>query len=297
MEIKLSPKSIEALAQVISGGSANNREPPIGLYRSGPQLEKFMRECNVEMKIGAASRYPTLIDAIEKANNSSDDAAIRQILIAAVDPRDFINEPGAHENVMNYINKFISYDEIELRIIGSQVQIFSADKTNAAVSLLTDSAKTISFDTVNQDLIRALANVDSDPEDAVTSACSVLESVCRSILVELGEEIPAKKDLTNLYKALREPLGLSPKRDVTINEVEADVRTILGGLNAVVQGIGSLRTHGGDAHGRERGRTRHIDSRIARLAIHGASAVALFLIETWQRNHPDRPLSAISEQK
>ena len=51
---------------------------------------------------------------------------------------------------------------------------------------------------------------------------------------------------------------------------------------AATEGIGALRTHGGDAHGRERGH-RRIDPRIARLAIHAASTVALFLIETWER--------------
>ena len=43
-----------------------------------------------------------------------------------------------------------------------------------------------------------------------------------------------------------------------------------------------MRTHGGDAHGREKG-FRRIDPRIARLAINAASSLALFLIETWER--------------
>jgi hypothetical protein len=60
------------------------------------------------------------------------------------------------------------------------------------------------------------------------------------------------------------------------------VRSILGGLNFTIQGIGALRTHAGDGHGRERGFKR-IDTRIAHLAIHAAGCVALFIIETWQR--------------
>jgi hypothetical protein len=52
-----------------------------------------------------------------------------------------------------------------------------------------------------------------------------------------------------------------------------------------VNGVGALRTHGGDANGRERG-YRWIDPRIARLAIHSASTVALFLVETWQKKFP-----------
>jgi len=71
--------------------------------------------------------------------------------------------------------------------------------------------------------------------------------------------------------------------------IEGDVRQILSGLATVIAGIGALRTHGGDAHGRERGYGR-IDARIARLSIHAASTAALFLIETWQRKFPARPL-------
>ena len=69
------------------------------------------------------------------------------------------------------------------------------------------------------------------------------------------------------------------------------MRTILGGLNSVVNGVGALRTHGGDAHGRERG-YRRIDPRIARLAIHSASTVSLFLVETWQMKHPTKQLKS-----
>ncbi len=87
---------------------------------------------------------------------------------------------------------------------------------------------------------------------------------------------------------MREPLGLSPSKDGLPNDIADDVRTILGGLNTCIQGIGALRTHGGDAHGRERGHKRAIDARIARLAIHSASAAALFLIETWQKRFPAR---------
>ena len=56
-----------------------------------------------------------------------------------------------------------------------------------------------------------------------------------------------------LYQAVREPLGLTPDKQGMADNIAKDVRTILGGLNSVVNGVGLLRTHGGDAHGRERG--------------------------------------------
>jgi len=143
---------------------------------------------------------------------------------------------------------------------------------------------------VHRDLDRALEAVEADPESAVTSACSVIESVCRSIIVELNPTMmPAKLDIQGLYRVVGKLLDLSPGRDDLAPAIADDVRAILGGLNTTIQGIGALRTHAGDAHGRERG-FRRIDPRIARLAVHSASVAGLFLIETWQRKHPARPL-------
>jgi hypothetical protein len=144
--------------------------------------------------------------------------------------------------------------------------------------LISGTAGILDFDTVSRDLERALASAREDPEDAVTAACSTVESVCRSILIELEQPLPDKKDIKGLFNAVKRPLGLSPDRTDLDSLIADDVRK-----------IGALRTHGGDAHGRERGYTR-IDHRIASLAIHSASTVALFLIETWQRKFPSREL-------
>jgi hypothetical protein len=101
-------------------------------------------------------------------------------------------------------------------------------------------------------------------------------------LAELSRDLPARRDIDGLIKAVQEPLGLKPGRADLPLEIANDVRQVLGGLTSAAAGIGALRTHAGDAHGRERNFGR-IDPRIARLAIHAASTVALFLIETWER--------------
>lgn len=158
-----------------------------------------------------------------------------------------------------------------------------------ASTRLSQQAKLLNLDTVSRDLNRALNSASNDPESALTSACSTIESVCRSILVELGEELPKTKDIKSLYKAVRSPLGLTPNESKFPSEITNDVLKIMGGLATVVEGIGSLRTHAGDAHGREKGHAR-VDSRIASLAVHSASSLALFLIDTWQRRYPSKNL-------
>ena len=60
----------------------------------------------------------------------------------------------------------------------------------------------------------------------------------------------------------RKPLGLATGRTGLDPLIANDVREILSGLATVIEGIGSLRDHGGDTYGRECGNTR-IDRRIA----------------------------------
>lgn len=147
------------------------------------------------------------------------------------------------------------------------------------------------LDTVEREFTRAFENIEKDPEAAVTGACSMLESLLKSVISARKITMPKSMDIQGLYKVVREPLGLSPSISVKETEIEADVRTILSALGNAVQGIGALRTHSGTAHGRERGFQR-LDPRIARLAVNSASALALFLVETWEKKYPEDKLLA-----
>tara|TARA_R110002096_G_scaffold151230_1_gene313525 strand:- start:1108 stop:2118 length:1011 start_codon:yes stop_codon:yes gene_type:complete len=170
----------------------------------------------------------------------------------------------------------------------------SGEHVVRAASSLKTTAKILDLDTVNRDLARAMDNISKDPEDAITAACSTIESVCRSILLELGLSLPNKKDLKSLFNATIPPLQLNPNRTNVQSDIATDVRKTLSGLASVVDGIGALRTHAGDAHGREKGFTR-IDARIAELAVNSANTVALFLIKTWRKRYPTRNLYEHSE--
>lgn len=147
------------------------------------------------------------------------------------------------------------------------------------------------LDTLDREFRRAFESVESDPEAAVTAACAMLESIFRSILIAREITLPKNLDIKTLYKAAREPLGISPDKNVYKTEIEADVRTVLAAIGNTIQGIGALRTHAGTAHGRERGFGR-IDPRIARLAVNASSAIALFLVETWEKRFPEDKLSS-----
>lgn len=293
--MRICPQTLEALVQVISGGASSamgERQRSIGIYRSGTQLESFMRMCGASLTIGGSSRLPALTQAIIAVQERGEEDVLKTIIERAACPRDFVTEPEKLQQVLDYLNEVLVLDGLELRHVGKSMRLMQARIGAPILSALASTLQTIDFDTVDRDLERALDGIGTDPESAVTSACSVIESVCRSIIIELDPTaMPTKLDIQGLYKAVTKLLDLSPGREDLAPSIADDVRTILSGLHTVIQGIGALRTHAGDAHGRERG-FRRIDARIARLAVHSASTAAQFLIETWQRKFPKRLLPA-----
>ncbi len=286
MQGRFSPFVIHALVEVITGGAVNDSTPPIGLYRSGTNIQRFFMSCGVDMRIGSMkSRTDATTDALREVMDREDGAVVMARIITTVaDPRLYVSEPAKGEAVIEHLNRMLEADGMAVSIVNGKAALLAREGGSVTVSAIIAKTALLDFDTVQRDVERALQSVKDDPEDAVTASCSLIESVCRSILIELGLPLPAKKDIEGLMKAVQEPLGLSPGRTNLPAEIEADIRQVLGGLTSVAKGVGSLRTHGGDAHGRERG-FRRIDARIARLAVHSASTLSLFLIETWEMKH------------
>lgn len=131
---------------------------------------------------------------------------------------------------------------------------------------------------------RALRTVESNPREAVSAACNILESVCKIYIQAEKLELPSKQDLQGVWSPVRKDLGLDP------SAVEADdLKAILSGLLAIASGIGALRTHASTAHGAGPKRYR-LQPRHARLAVHAAHTLTAFVIESWDekkgRNEP-----------
>jgi hypothetical protein len=130
---------------------------------------------------------------------------------------------------------------------------------------------------VEAEFNRAMENIDTSPREAVSAASNILESVCKVYIEDEGLEKPAKQDLKPVWAVVRKHLGFDP----SLVE-DQDLQTILSGLIAMVEGIGSLRTHASSAHGTGR-KGYKIEPRHARLAIHSAHTVTLFILESWHK--------------
>lgn len=130
---------------------------------------------------------------------------------------------------------------------------------------------------IEQEFDRAMENVESSPREAVSAASNILESLCKVYIAEEQLEIPAKQDLKPVWTVVRKHLGFDP----SVVE-DQDLQTILTGLFAVVEGIGALRTHASSAHGAGK-KSYKLEPRHARLAIHAAHTVTLFVLESWDK--------------
>ncbi|MFL5280289.1 MAG: hypothetical protein ACJ8AW_04660, partial [Rhodopila sp.] len=150
--MQISPQTIEALTLVISGGSGNDSTPPIGIYRSGPKLESYMRSCGVMMHVGSGSRLPTLTNAIIETMNIGNVKSLKAIIERAADPRDFIEQPEKLARVLAHLNSYLVHDGYELQQQGSNARLVKAGTSAPVITSLTDTLQTIDFDTVNATL-------------------------------------------------------------------------------------------------------------------------------------------------
>jgi hypothetical protein len=277
----VSYRTIKAIALFISGGSAGiggDVPPPESTYRSGWQITQFLANYGVAFQVSGRSRVPALMEELGVLNSCQEaHEVLIRVIEGCVDPRDFLDDSSKRERVADYLNSFLLHDGLQLHLEPSK-GILTRRNGLMDHRALESKLNRYLFDTTKLDFERALRSAESDPADGITAACSTVESVCRSILLEDGEELPAKLDISTILTATMKHLDLSPGRE----DVEEDVKKILGGMISVVTGIGALRTHAGDAHGREKNRHR-VDARISRLSINLSNAMSLFFIETWER--------------
>lgn len=153
-------------------------------------------------------------------------------------------------------------------------RILEAGRT-APVVALEKALGTRDLLALEQEHRRALDNVASDPGATVTAASSLLESLFKTYIHDERLDMPSDQSIKPLWRVVQLHLGLDPAA-----VADDDIRRILGAMSALVDGIGSLRTHAGSAHGHGRAQYR-LGQRHATLAVNGAYTLATFVIQTW----------------
>lgn len=146
---------------------------------------------------------------------------------------------------------------------------------HAAHKVIDETLTTFDNESISRVWNKAIERSTREPEGAITSARTLLETVCKHILDEKRVEYDENKtDLPDLYKKVATELNLSPDQ-----HTEGLFKQILGGCSGIVGGLGGLRNRLGDAHGKGKNGVRPLP-RHAQLAVNLAGAMALFLVQT-----------------
>jgi len=123
---------------------------------------------------------------------------------------------------------------------------------------------------IRDELKKASDRLKNDPQGAITSARTLLETVCRFILDGLDQRYATDGDLPKMYSQVADALGLSAGKSTSdIN------KRFFGSVHTIIQAVGELRNRIGDAHGRS-GAELHASQSQAELAVSLAEAMTKF---------------------
>ena len=141
---------------------------------------------------------------------------------------------------------------------------------------LLEAVKKLGLVSVEIEIQRALEQIEQDPHAAAHYAANVLEAVLKAYLDHKGQPYGNGDGLAELWKSSAEKIGLRP-----VDWDSKDLKKIASGLNSIVDGIMHLRNTKSGAHGMSEEQTRNfsIKPKHARLAIHAAHTVAVYVLE------------------
>ncbi|EGY32766.1 ATP-dependent RNA helicase HrpA [Aggregatibacter actinomycetemcomitans serotype e str. SC1083] len=150
-------------------------------------------------------------------------------------------------------------------------------KSLSPVSItLFDLIKNRDVSSINREFDRALKSLNTNPLDAISSACNILESILKFYISEKCLELPNTQILKELWKVVKEDFkfGLSKLG-------QDDLQKINSGITSIIDGVASIRTHESSAHGG--GPESYIpEVRQARLVVNAAHSLAIYILETWE---------------
>ncbi len=125
---------------------------------------------------------------------------------------------------------------------------------------------------------KALERKQTEPEGAITSARTLIESILKYILDEQGIQYNDGAELPDLYKEVAKSLNLAPEQ-----HQEQIFKQILGGTSGIISGLGALRNKLGDAHGKSKKSVKPLE-RHSELAVNLAGSMAIFLFKTFKKS-------------
>ena len=180
------------------------------------------------------------------------------------------------EELLELFNRHLRSDGFQLAVIDvvSGRPIFAGVRS-LEISPLSDQVRKVADDLASDhvaaQITRMQASITSDPALAIGSAKEFVESICKGILAARGATLTGKEDLPKLVHLVRDRLGLAID-----TRTATTLRSTVGALATLTQGVAELRGQLGTGHGAEPGAPRPPVA-VARLAVGAAHTLGVFL--------------------
>jgi hypothetical protein len=265
--VKLSEQTISALGSIITGDGG--RSP----YRTGPQLVSFFNQfgSNDTHESGFPSRW---YYAEEKLREFNDTSAIKDILVAALDPRHFLPTKLDINVAVEHLNQFLEFDNYELRPLGKGWDVYKLNGSLIELSHPYENSIELTHIFIDEQIKKCDKKLgEGDFDGAITNARSLVEAVLSAIEKEFDPNPPEYDgNLPKLYKRVQKHLNLSPGQE----SLAECLRQILSGLTSIVSGLATLRNTMSDSHVISYKPLEYH----AKLAVNSAKTLCDFLFET-----------------
>lgn len=147
---------------------------------------------------------------------------------------------------------------------------------------LKKKAQSLDANHLAEQIRRMRDSVETDPSLAIGTAKELIETCCKTILSERGQEISGTPDIPTLTKATLKELNLVPEGMPNAARGADVIKRLLSNLSTVGHGLTELRGLYGTGHG-QHGSTSGLTARHAKLAVGAASTLAVFLFETHEQ--------------
>jgi hypothetical protein len=174
------------------------------------------------------------------------------------------------ENLLHFLRKD------GFQVLGGQIV------SGAGLPLLDDIKETAAaFDAKHlaEQIRRIEQSIDTDPALAIGTAKELVETCCRTILVERGKPVVGTPEISTLTKDTLKELKLVPDGIPEQAKGSETIKRLLSNLATIGQGLAEIRNLYGSGHGKD-GRTQAVKPRHAKLAAGAAATLATFLFET-----------------
>ena len=180
------------------------------------------------------------------------------------------------DELLALFNRHLHADGFQLAVMDvvSGKRIFAAVRGLDSGPLHAQACKVadeLASDHVAAQITRMQASITSDPALAIGSAKEFVKSICKGVLAARGIVPTGKEDMPKLVHLVRERLGLAIDK-----KAELTLRSTLGALATLTQGIAELRGELGTGHGASPDASRPSIA-VARLAVGVATTLGVFL--------------------